>query len=257
MSCFKFSISALPVSRWANGHGETRVAVCWPPKSSMENFSWRLSFATMTHDGPFSLLPGVARYISLVKMTDNCSGVCIKAQESSQERACHQQSSEESFCLDRPGHVFLFDGGKPYAASLVSTAPCSCMPDLPMNVTDFNLMVRDSLGVYAVPGHLSSPNVSVEPLWACSTQPSDCHLSVWIGSVLFCFTDSTLNVQRNGVVEPVRLLAGAGLFWVQSDTPVNDLSPSLDIPIPRGEEACKRASGCEGDVIHFHIFRKT
>lgn len=50
--------AGLPVSRWANGNGET-VEIAREPAS--DPFAWRLSIATISEASVFSPLPGVAR----------------------------------------------------------------------------------------------------------------------------------------------------------------------------------------------------
>ncbi|OON40936.1 HutD-family protein [Izhakiella australiensis] len=59
-----FSLNTLPVSRWRNGGGETREIVAWPPGA--EDFSWRISIATISQDGDFSPFPGIDRIITLL-----------------------------------------------------------------------------------------------------------------------------------------------------------------------------------------------
>ena len=50
----------LPISRWANGKGDT-VELARHPAS--DPFEWRLSIATITEASAFSPLPGVARVL--------------------------------------------------------------------------------------------------------------------------------------------------------------------------------------------------
>jgi uncharacterized protein len=49
-----------PVVPWANGLGTTRVIARVPDDDS---WSWRLSLADVVSDGPFSVLPGIDRWI--------------------------------------------------------------------------------------------------------------------------------------------------------------------------------------------------
>jgi uncharacterized protein len=48
---------------WANGAGVTREVVAEPA----DEWTWRLSVADVTTDGPFSMLPGVQRSIALLE----------------------------------------------------------------------------------------------------------------------------------------------------------------------------------------------
>ena len=52
---------------WKNGGGSTTEIAIEPPGSQFDDFEWRISLATITHDGPFSLFPGVDRTLALVE----------------------------------------------------------------------------------------------------------------------------------------------------------------------------------------------
>ncbi|MGK9039542.1 HutD family protein [Rhizobium sp. SA279] len=52
---------------WKNGGGETVEIAIFPPASSVENFDWRISMATVTSDGPFSIFPGIDRTLSILE----------------------------------------------------------------------------------------------------------------------------------------------------------------------------------------------
>jgi environmental stress-induced protein Ves len=47
---------------WANGLGTTSVVARWPDD---DQWAWRLSLADVVVDGPFSMLPGVDRFIAV------------------------------------------------------------------------------------------------------------------------------------------------------------------------------------------------
>ena len=51
---------------WKNGGGNTTEIALGPPGAPYHGFDWRISLATITHDGPFSLFPGVDRTLALV-----------------------------------------------------------------------------------------------------------------------------------------------------------------------------------------------
>ena len=57
-----------PVTKWKNGHGETREiassAVSIGSASVSSPPDWRISMATVTEDAPFSRFPGVVRTLS-------------------------------------------------------------------------------------------------------------------------------------------------------------------------------------------------
>ena len=51
---------------WKNGGGVTTELVIYPPGATMENFEWRVSSATVTGDGPFSVYSHVDRVLAVV-----------------------------------------------------------------------------------------------------------------------------------------------------------------------------------------------
>jgi environmental stress-induced protein Ves len=58
--------SLVPVP-WKNGGGSTTEINIEPPGSQFHDFDWRISLATISQDGPFSLFPGVDRTLALVE----------------------------------------------------------------------------------------------------------------------------------------------------------------------------------------------
>ncbi|MFS8124401.1 HutD family protein [Rhizobium sp. BR 250] len=52
---------------WKNGGGETVEIAIFPPGSSVEDFDWRISMATVASDGPFSIFPGIDRTLSILQ----------------------------------------------------------------------------------------------------------------------------------------------------------------------------------------------
>lgn len=52
---------------WKNGGGSTTEIMIEPPGALFHDFDWRISLATITQDGPFSLFPGVDRTLALVQ----------------------------------------------------------------------------------------------------------------------------------------------------------------------------------------------
>lgn len=57
------SLAAVP---WKNGGGSTTEISISPPDSSFHDFDWRISLATISESGPFSVFPGVDRTLTLV-----------------------------------------------------------------------------------------------------------------------------------------------------------------------------------------------
>lgn len=109
----QFDFASLPVSRWRNGGGETREIACCP--SATEDFSWRVSIATIAQDGPFSAFPGIDRSITLLEG----EGVDLL----SEGQRLHR--------LSRPWQPFAFSGDQPLQAKLLGGSS-----------QDFNLMTR-------------------------------------------------------------------------------------------------------------------
>jgi environmental stress-induced protein Ves len=52
---------------WKNGGGSTTEIAIEPPGALLTDFDWRISLATITQDGPFSIFPGVDRTLALVE----------------------------------------------------------------------------------------------------------------------------------------------------------------------------------------------
>jgi environmental stress-induced protein Ves len=52
---------------WKNGAGSTTEIAVEPPGAQFHDFDWRVSLATISNDGPFSLFPGVDRTLALVE----------------------------------------------------------------------------------------------------------------------------------------------------------------------------------------------
>ena len=54
------------VSRWKNGGGATSEVAAWPVGSAMEDFSWRISIASVEQQGPFSAFNGRERILTVL-----------------------------------------------------------------------------------------------------------------------------------------------------------------------------------------------
>ncbi len=111
-----FDLAALAHSPWKNGGGTTREIVRWPAGSTLEDFEWRVSVATLSASGPFSVLPDVDRQIMLL----NGDGARLRSNDGSIDHA-----------LSERWKVFAFRGETAIDAVLMGDTS-----------TDFNLMVR-------------------------------------------------------------------------------------------------------------------
>ncbi|HZX26544.1 MAG TPA: HutD family protein [Telluria sp.] len=59
--------SSLEASPWKNGGGSTTEIAIAPGGASFHDFDWRVSLATIGHDGPFSVFEGIDRTLALVE----------------------------------------------------------------------------------------------------------------------------------------------------------------------------------------------
>ncbi len=55
------------VMPWKNGGGVTREIAVFPPGAGLDIFDWRVSMATVSAGGPFSLFPGVDRVLAVLE----------------------------------------------------------------------------------------------------------------------------------------------------------------------------------------------
>ncbi|MGL5665447.1 MAG: HutD/Ves family protein [Shewanella sp.] len=54
-------------SLWKNGGGSTKQLLIWPKGADLSNFDFRISIATISSDGPFSLFHGVDRQLCILE----------------------------------------------------------------------------------------------------------------------------------------------------------------------------------------------
>ncbi|MFB2733538.1 HutD/Ves family protein [Shewanella mangrovisoli] len=54
-------------SLWKNGGGSTKQLLIWPKGAGLSNFDFRISIATISSDGPFSLFHGIDRQICILE----------------------------------------------------------------------------------------------------------------------------------------------------------------------------------------------
>jgi uncharacterized protein len=59
--------ASLAAAPWKNGGGSTTEIMVEPPGAPLTEFDWRISLATISQDGPFSLFPGIDRTLALVE----------------------------------------------------------------------------------------------------------------------------------------------------------------------------------------------
>lgn len=59
--------ASLEAAPWKNGAGSTTEIAVAPPGALFDDFDWRISLATISQDGPFSVFPGIDRTLALVE----------------------------------------------------------------------------------------------------------------------------------------------------------------------------------------------
>lgn len=109
--------AAQAVMPWKNGGGITREIMRCPANSSLDNFEWRISVATVSTAGQFSIFPGIDRSLVLIE-----GGELLISQDA------------RHFTLTPGAPVFEFAGEEQVGSSLVAGP-----------VTDFNVMTRRRL----------------------------------------------------------------------------------------------------------------
>jgi environmental stress-induced protein Ves len=110
-------------TRWKNGGGATMEIAVSPIGSSLDNFDWRISTATVASDGPFSIFTGIDRTLCIL---DGAGILLVVAGEPA--RRLDDKSPPWSFAGDVVAHAQLIEGA----------------------VTDFNVMTRRSRWTHRV-----------------------------------------------------------------------------------------------------------
>ena len=155
--------------KWKNGKGITEEIALYPANASLDSdaIQWRLSLAPILEDGPFSLFPGLERYLALV------------------EGKALQLDFGKKQVLLRRGDIYAFSGNEPVQASL----PAGPVKDLgllyrkglkaEMNVLDFTKKPRSF--------QVNAPTVfffAAAGTFAAETYPGGMELSLKEGSAL-------------------------------------------------------------------------
>jgi len=85
---------------WRNGAGRTRELLTWP--AGAQPWQLRISLAEISRDGPFSLYPGIERWISVIE------GAGVRLLLAGREHR-----------LDRGSEPLRFDGALPVSCTLI------------------------------------------------------------------------------------------------------------------------------------------
>lgn len=92
---------------WKNGGGETREIAVHPSQATLDELQWRISMASVTTDGPFSLFPGIDRTLCILQG----AGMRLDIGEPAASHELHIDSPPLSFAADQPAQAYLLDGG--------------------------------------------------------------------------------------------------------------------------------------------------
>lgn len=109
--------ASLEPAPWKNGGGSTIEIAVSPPGAPFDEFDWRISLATIAHDGPFSVFRDIDRTLALVEGP----GVSLDI------------DGDARFVLNEDSPIVEFPGEAEVTASMLG-AP----------TTDFNVMTRRS-----------------------------------------------------------------------------------------------------------------
>lgn len=90
---------------WKNGGGETVEIAVSPDGAGLADFDWRVSMATVSTDGPFSVFPGIDRTLSIL----DGEGMMLFIEGRAPERLT-QASEPLPFAADAPTSAKLIDG---------------------------------------------------------------------------------------------------------------------------------------------------
>jgi len=109
--------ASLEPAPWKNGGGSTIEIAVFPTAAAFDEFDWRISLATIAHDGPFSVFRDIDRTLALVEGP----GVSLDI------------DGDARFVLNEESPIVEFPGEARVIASMLG-AP----------TTDFNVMTRRS-----------------------------------------------------------------------------------------------------------------
>ncbi|MEL4429136.1 HutD family protein [Shewanella mangrovisoli] len=107
-------------SLWKNGGGSTKQLLIWPKGANLSNFDFRISIATISSDGPFSLFHGIDRQLCILEG----EGVKLKIKG-------NDLGQSEEIILRPNDPPFCFSGETQIESKLLDN-----------QILDFNVMTR-------------------------------------------------------------------------------------------------------------------
>ena len=84
-------------SLWKNGGGSTKQLLIWPKGADLSNFDFRISIATISSDGPFSLFHGIDRQLCILE--GEGVKLHIKGNDLGQSEEIILRPNERPFCF--------------------------------------------------------------------------------------------------------------------------------------------------------------
>ncbi|MBB2201819.1 HutD/Ves family protein [Gluconacetobacter tumulisoli] len=109
--------------KWKNGGGETAEIAVFPAHATMDDFAWRISMATVSSNGPFSIFADCDRTLSIL----SGEGMTLA-------------------CADRAA-TYLTTDSAPYAFPADAATTATLADD---RVTDLNVMTRRTVMSHSV-----------------------------------------------------------------------------------------------------------
>ncbi len=141
-------------SLWKNSGGSTKQLLIWPKGADLSNFDFRISIATISSDGPFSIFPGIDRQLCILEG----EGVRLNIKGNDLE-----QSGE---IILRPNDLPFFFSGETQIDSML----------LDNQILDFNVMTRRGNYTARIERIECNGKVQIETNWTsayklANTQP--------------------------------------------------------------------------------------
>ncbi|MFB2679524.1 HutD/Ves family protein [Shewanella mangrovisoli] len=84
-------------SLWKNGGGSTKQLLIWPKGAELSNFDFRISIATISSDGPFSLFHGIDRQLCILE--GEGVRLKIKGNDLGQSEEIILRPNEQPYCF--------------------------------------------------------------------------------------------------------------------------------------------------------------
>ncbi|MFB2777570.1 HutD family protein [Shewanella mangrovisoli] len=192
-------------SLWKNGGGSTKQLLIWPKGADLSNFDFRISIATISSDGPFSLFHGIDRQLCILE--GEGVRLKIKGNDLGQSEEIVLRPNEQPFC---------FNGETQIESKL-----------LDKQILDFNVMTRRGKYHSCIeqlelddPFSLEPTKTSREDNVHQPTNPHNNELQQW----LLCFEPLNL-VYQGQIIQLQRYDMVQLQQWRDSKTQLSEIHP--------------------------------